>query len=149
VQTLLSQSAATEQRLLGTHFEHDPPQSTSVSVPFLIKSVQAAAEHFKFVPQTPLVQSAPTEHVLLSAQVVEQVDDGAEIPPQSMSVSVPFFTESGHFAATHLPLVHTLESQSVAPVQVFPTPHRLQLVEPPQSMSDSPWFLVTSEQLAI
>jgi hypothetical protein len=114
-----------------------------------MKSVQAAAEHFKLVPQTPLAQSAPTEQILLSAQVVEQVDDGAEIPPQSMSVSVPFFTVSGHFAATHFPLVQTLESQSVDEVHVLPTPHRLQLVEPPQSMSDSPWFLVTSEQLAI
>ena len=44
VHTLLVQSEATKQLLPGPHFvAHDPPQSTSDSLPFLIPSVQLGA----------------------------------------------------------------------------------------------------------
>jgi hypothetical protein len=39
----VAQSAATEQDLPSAHGGHDPPQSTSVSVPFLTPSVQLGA----------------------------------------------------------------------------------------------------------
>jgi hypothetical protein len=43
VQTLLWQSAATEQPLVAAHFAAQlPPQSVSVSLPFFTRSVQAA-----------------------------------------------------------------------------------------------------------
>jgi hypothetical protein len=45
------------------------------------------------IEQIPVVQSDPTKHCLVVAQV-EQVP-----PPQSMSVSFPFFTPSLHVGA--------------------------------------------------
>jgi hypothetical protein len=134
--------------LPGTHFVQLPPQSTSVSVPFFTKSEQTATAHLDDV-QTPLVQSEPTKQAFVSAHNAEQVDPVAATPPQSRSVSVPFFTLSGHFAATHFELVQTPDEQSVAAEQVLPVGQRPQVVDPPQSTSVSPWFFVTSEQLAI
>ena len=60
-----------------------PPQSTSVSVPFLTPSVQVGAAHLP-LEQTPLVQSLGTLHFLVSAHL------GQVAPPQSTSVSAPF-----------------------------------------------------------
>jgi hypothetical protein len=76
-----------------------PPQSTSLSFPFLTPSggLQSGAMHRQGgagqlfpVPQTPLVQSPGTAQFLPSAHFLP----GAQLPPQSISVSVPFFTES-------------------------------------------------------
>jgi hypothetical protein len=68
-----------------------PPQSTSVSVPFFVKSLHAGARH---VPpeHTELWQSADTEHPPPVPQV------GQEPPPQSVPVSLPFLMESEHVA---------------------------------------------------
>ena len=61
-QVLLAQSASTLQTLVTAHLvAHEPPQSTSVSVPFLTTSVQVGTAHLLAV-QTPLVQSAATPH---------------------------------------------------------------------------------------
>ena len=68
-------------------------------------------------------------------------------PPQSRSVSLPFITPSLHSAATHLLAVQTRFAQSLPTVQALPVTQRLQELVPPQSTSDSPPFLVTSEQL--
>jgi len=58
------------------HFsEHEPPQSTSVSSPFLTLSLQVAATHSP--RQTPLWQSELTLQGLASAH-------GRQGPPQSM-----------------------------------------------------------------
>jgi hypothetical protein len=58
-------------------------------------------------------------------------------PPQSMSVSLPFWMLSLHAAAAHLPSTHELDRQSLSVLQLRDTPHFGQLV-PPQSMPVSP-----------
>jgi hypothetical protein len=94
VQTPLWQSAATPHTLPAVHFVQLPPQSMSVSVAFLTPSAHVAPWHLSGLPeQTALwqslapVQVAPVEHL------------GHEAPPQSVSVSVPFFTKSVQLAA--------------------------------------------------
>ncbi len=57
-----------------------------VSVPFLTASVQLGAAHLPPV-HTPLAQSAGLEQLL-------SVPQGAQVPPQSTSASVPFFNPS-------------------------------------------------------
>ena len=69
-----------------------PPQSTSLSVPFLTESVHVAALQWPPV-HTPLWQSLATKHCLPAAQV------GHVPPPQSTSLSVPFLTASVQVAA--------------------------------------------------
>jgi len=100
-QTPLWQSPATKHPSPSEHFdvvEHVPPQSTSVSVPFLTPSLQADAEQKCEPGQTPLVQSAAIKHPLPSAQVLP----GAHVPPQSVSVSFPFFTLSVQTGAAQM-----------------------------------------------
>jgi hypothetical protein len=89
VQTPLRQSVSPEQSLPAAHAEQTaPPQSTSVSSWFFTLSSQAAAWQVLGSPvHTPLMQSpAPL-------QVCPALHLGHE-EPQSMSVSVPFFTPS-------------------------------------------------------
>jgi hypothetical protein len=106
-QTPLAQSAALLQVLPGEHIPHPaPPQSMSVSVPFLSPSAHVAAWQTLAV-HTLSMQSAPTLHVRL-------VGHGAQLPPQSLSVSSPFFTPSRHVGVRHSPFMHTPSLQSVA-----------------------------------
>ena len=65
--------------------------------------------------QTPLAQSPFTAHIKPSAQ-------SAQLPPQSMSVSLPFIVLSLQVGAgaTHVPLVQTPLVQSVPVEQVEP-----------------------------
>jgi len=76
---------------------HEPPQSTAVSVPFFTVSVQLGVAH-RPPAQTPLAQlppaAVPVPHILPFAQ------DG-QAPPQSTSVSLPFFTRSVQLAGWH------------------------------------------------
>jgi hypothetical protein len=68
-----------------------PPQSTSVSWPFLTLSKHEAPVAWQMPPpQDPLEQSALARQPLPSAQV------GQVPPPQSTSVSLPFFWLSMH-----------------------------------------------------
>ena len=78
------QSLPSAQRFVGAQ---EPPQSTSVSVPFLTTSRQVGTWQMLLM-QTPLVQSDEAPQSLPSLHLVEQ------LPPQSTSVSVPFFAES-------------------------------------------------------
>jgi hypothetical protein len=134
VQTPLVQSPGVVQPLPLAHFfagAQDPPQSTSVSVPFFTTSAHVGAWHFLGVPlQTPLPQSAAVLHVLPATQ-------SAHVPPQSISLSVWFLVASLHVGAWQVTL-QTALVQSVVAVQAFPVPHRLQVVDPPQSTSLSP-----------
>jgi hypothetical protein len=83
--------------------------------------------------QTPLVQSEPLLHFLLTGHF------GQKAPPQSVSVSVPFFTRSVHFGAWQVTLQTPL-LQSVANEQVLPATH-FGHIPPPQSTSVSePFF---------
>ena len=75
------QSALTEQVLLFGQGEQEPPQSKSVSVPFLLPSLQEGRQ----LPEMhlPLMQSTLTTQASVSAHF------GQKPPPQSLSVSVP------------------------------------------------------------
>jgi hypothetical protein len=94
---LLLQSALIPHVLLSAHFgQVGPPQSTSVSLPFLIPSMQVAVA----AAQTPelqllLLQSALTRQALPFAHFEVQ------LPPQSTSVSSPFFTVSVQVGSAH------------------------------------------------
>ena len=81
-----------------------PPQSTSVSVPFLMASVQVGAAHI-LPKQRRLVQSEFKLHPLPFPQAPQAG------PPQSTSVSVPFLMASKQLVAKHMlleqaPVVH-------------------------------------------
>jgi hypothetical protein len=77
--------------------EQVPPQSTSVSTPFLTESAQLGARQVPSVPHTPLRQSA------LETQPSPVPQPGQAPPPQSTSVSVPFRAPSLHAGELHVP----------------------------------------------
>ena len=87
-----------------------------------------------------LVQSLPAVHLLPAAQV-EQV-----APPQSTSVSAPFFTLSEQVGDAHSLPLHTLLLQSAVWTQPYPS-SRGEPAPPPQSMSVSLPFFTLSEQV--
>jgi hypothetical protein len=107
VHTKLSQSSGAAQSWPALHGAHEPPQSTSVSLPLLTPSEQLGGWHCP-PPHTLLVQSLPAVHVCPTAQSPQAA------PPQSTSVSVPFFTPSVHVALWQTLPVHTLLLQSFA-----------------------------------
>src|SRR5437762_2933128 len=139
-QTDVVQSPLTVQALPGAHLAvQEPPQSTSVSVPFLTTSVQVAT--WQVTLHTPLAQSDGAPQLLLVPHLVLQV------PPQSTSLSVPFFTPSAQLGALQTLSAHTRFKQSLPPVQTAPVGHFAQALVPPQSTSTSPPFFTTSEQV--
>jgi hypothetical protein len=81
-------------------------------------------------------QSSSAAHALFAAQ-------RRHAPPQSMSVSSPFFTLSEHVSA-HEPAAHEPLWQSVLPEHGSPAGHGPQV--PPQSMPVSVPFLTASLQ---
>ena len=111
-----------------------PPQSLSVSVPSLMPSPQL----LRLTPQKPLVQTRKLQSAALR-QVPPGLHGLQAGPPQSLSVSVPFFIPSLHARdpvglqrpPTHSPLV-----QSALALHTLPTAHGAQ-AGPPQSTSDS------------
>jgi hypothetical protein len=120
---------------------HVAPQSVSVSLPFLTLSEQVGA--WQVTLHTPDTQSLGAVHVLPVPQRTHVV-----APPQSMALSPWFFAPSLQVGVVQRLLVlQSVLVQSVPAVQVLPGPQRLQLVAPPQSMSDSAWFLTVSVQL--
>jgi hypothetical protein len=80
--------------------------------------------------QTWLAQSAPVAHALPEAH-------GGQPPPQSTSVSAPFFTWSVHEGGAHA-FAHTRDAQSFATRHSSFAGHATH--EPPQSTSDSEPF---------
>jgi hypothetical protein len=142
-QTPLWQSVLTLQKPPTGHLAHvPPPQSTSVSAPFLTTSVQLG--DWQMAPMhTPLWQSPPVAHVLPAAHLPQLA------PPQSVSVSVPFFTLSPHVGAWHLSGLpeHTPLWQSEPAAHVLLVGHFAH-VPPPQSVSVSAPFFTASVQVA-
>jgi hypothetical protein len=69
------------------------------------------------------------------------------VPPQSTSVSLPFFTVSLQLGAWQMPPEQTLLWQSELAVQVLLVAQRLHVVAPPQSMSLSAPFFTMSLQV--
>ncbi len=151
VQTPLRQlAAAVPHRRPSAHFfvgAHDPPQSTSVSLPLRMLSPQDGAVQVKLGPQFKLTQSPAIAQVCPSAHR-RGVAAVAQVPPQSMEVSVPFLTVSKQVGATHNPAVHTPLTQLAATVpHILPTAQAGQLA-PPQSTSVSVPFRVPSVHAA-
>jgi hypothetical protein len=105
------QSAAAPQIFPVAQGGQAPPQSTSVSVPFLIASLQEGGAQTE-ASQTRLSQSPGEEHPFPRAHP-------GHPPPQSTSVSVPFLRPSAQEGAVQAPLAQTLEAQSVAAAQAF------------------------------
>ena len=131
-----------EEAGISYFFVHEPPQSVSVSVPFLNPSMHVGAAHmFVIGLQKPLVQSLLPLHVCPLAQSPHVG------PPQSTSVSMPFFFVSIHVGAAHVPPVHTWLMQSVPIMHILPSTHPPQV--PPQSTSVSVPFFVMSPHCAV
>jgi hypothetical protein len=87
--------------------------------------------------QTPVWQSVARAQDALAPHL------GHVPPPQSTSVSAPFFTTSEQLGAWQMLLMHTPLWQSVATLHVLPAAHLPQLA-PPQSVSVSVPFLTLS-----
>jgi hypothetical protein len=136
-QTPSAQSGATAQALPVAHRGQVDPQSTSVSVPFLTASVQLGAWH-RPPMQTPPTQSVPVTHILPAPHLPHP----PVAPPQSMSVSIPFWCASPQVGATQTALVHTRLAQSPPPTHFLPAAHGAH--DPPQFTSDSVPFLIGS-----
>ncbi len=115
-----------------------PPQSTSVSVPFFTPSVYEAGWQVSGVPeQTLSVQSLAAPHPFPSAQ------RGQAGPPQSTSVSVPFFAPSLHITAAQIAFRQTSLAQSAGPPHPCPC-GQVGAPMPPQSMPVSVPFFTPS-----
>jgi hypothetical protein len=84
------------------------------------------------VAQTPVLQSA------FAVQSAPEPHFEHATPPQSVAVSLPFWTPSSHVAARHVPPTHTALVQSAEVLQCWLGPHDEQ--GPPQSTSVSPPF---------
>ena len=91
--------------------------------------------------QTRLAQSAGAAHGFPALHP-------AQLPPQSVAVSEPFFAPSVQVAVWHFPPRHTDEAQSVPAPQSLAAGQRAQVPVPPQSTSDSPPFLKPSVHVA-
>ena len=118
VQVALLQSAPTPQVLPLAHLVmHEPPQSTSLSLPFLMPSVQVGSG----AAQTPAEQLV-LEQSALALQVLPLAHLLAQEPPQSTSVSVPFLTRSLQPGAWQTLPVHLPLWQSPSPPQAWPPP---------------------------
>jgi hypothetical protein len=76
------------------------------------------------------------------------VHPGHDPPPQSVSVSVAFWTPSEQLGAAHVSAEQTRLEQSAATLQPCPVPHAPHVV-PPQSMPVSAPVLTLSEQLGV
>src|SRR5262245_24932915 len=94
---LLQSDGAPHLPMVGHLLAHEPPQSTSLSVPFFAPSMQVGTAHFIIASQTLLTQSVPTLHLSVSAQA------GHLAPPQSASVSSWFCAMSEHVGNAQTP----------------------------------------------
>jgi len=117
-----------------------PPQSTSVSLPFLLVSWQLAGGSAQMpLEQKPLLQSLRSKQAWFVAQDLQ-------LPPQSMSVSLPLCKPSLQLAAAHalslqMPLLQSPALPHTKPLAQLGQP-------PPQSTSLSVPFRRWSLQLA-
>jgi hypothetical protein len=149
--TPLTQSAPVQQFLVSTHVAPQlPPQSLAVSLASFIPLAQVLELMQIPAGQMPLAQSVPVLHFSPSAHFLPAMTH--VVPPQSTSVSPPFFTPSVQSGAWHVrpgpPVaLHTPLVQSVPAAHTRLVAHRGQLFDPPQSTSVSFWFFTLSGQL--
>jgi hypothetical protein len=104
-----------------------PPQSTSVSVPFFIPSLQVAAG----VSQTPPMQAPEAQSVLPSQAL--PISQWTQVgPPQSTSVSAPFFAPSLQVGAfPPVPVVVVVLVVPAPPLPVVDAPPLPVVLPPP------------------
>jgi hypothetical protein len=131
-QLMVVQSAGTPQCWPCAHFNvHTPPQSTSVSLPFFLPSLQLGPA------QTPPEHEAEAQSLSTRQPEPTEQRNVQVAPPQSMSVSVPSRLPLVQLAAcVHLPLVHTPVEQSDETMQPRVGMHLAGQL-PPQSTSVS------------
>src|SRR5438045_9657411 len=98
----------------------------SDSVPFFTVSLHVGVWQMPPV-QTPLVQSPASEQ----CRPLPHFFDGAQLPPQSTSVSVPFFTVSLHVGAAQVVPLQTPLAQSAPVVPPPPAAPPAHLAAPP------------------
>jgi hypothetical protein len=125
------------------HFPgQEPPQSTSVSDPFLAVSEQLLVVH-TLPLHSVLEQSVPAVQALPPAQRAQP-----DTPPQSVSDSAPFLIRSLQAGALHVrvPAGHTPLTQSPTTAQLLPSVH-FEQVPPPQLRSVSAPFCAESAQV--
>lgn len=91
---------------------------------------ELAGQWQKPAVHTPDWQSVDTRQACPAAQAPQTP------PPQSIAVSLPFFTPSKQLAAWQTPDAQTPEVQSLGAAQCCPTAHA-EHVPPPQSVSVS------------
>ena len=133
-QIVLTQSASTAHPLLSPHFwgvaseRQVPPQSWSVSSPFLVWSEQVGEAQTPPL-QTPLTQLVPILQARPTAHFGQVTPFGSA--PQSRSPSRPFLTPSVQFG-TWQTLLHTPLVQSRGSWQPTPSAQGPQRA-PPQS----------------
>jgi hypothetical protein len=101
----------------------------SLVAPVILSSKQLAAKRHVLLSQRLPAQSASEAHCPPAAQP-------GQVPPQSTSVSLPFFTVSVHVGATHFDAVQTPDAQSSGPAQARLSPQCIGH-DPPQSTSVS------------
>jgi len=100
-QAPLEQSALATQAFPSVQAGHcPPPQSTSVSFPLFVPSVQPGVMH------RPAVH-LPSRQSLAAQQPFGAGHLGQLVPPQSMSDSVPFWSPSEQLGAAHFCELHT------------------------------------------
>jgi hypothetical protein len=115
MQTRLSQSSGTPHKRPSAQGAQLPPQSASVSVPFLTPSAQFGnSQKPELTLQTPLVQSPPKLQRLPGSHFAHVG------PPQSTSVSSPLCAESSQDVAPAAPAVEA--SLPAAPAGDAPLP---------------------------
>jgi hypothetical protein len=137
---LLMQSAPTAHAKPLAHALQPPPQSTSVSEPFLILSSQVPARR----------AHTPLEHLLLLQSLSSRQRRSLshalrQLPPQSTSLSLPLRWPSSQLAATHSAFTQISLLQSEVLAQRLPFEQAGHV--PPQSMSVSEPFFALSLQL--
>ena len=100
-----------------------PPQSTSVSVPFLSASTQVGTAAQTPPAQLPLTQSP------LATQVFPLAHAGQDAPPQSTAVSVPSLKPSEQVGTdgTQMALTQLMLEQSLLRTQALPLTHFAQM----------------------
>jgi len=138
--TRLAQSLPAVQPPPVLHAGHlPPPQSVPVSFPFEIASEHVAGWHTP-PEQCLLWQSGFAPHAFASAQ-------GGQLPPQSVSVSSPFFAPSPQPGGAQMWLV-AQNAVVQSPLTRQPEPLGQPAQYPPQSMSVSVPFFCPSAQPA-
>jgi hypothetical protein len=147
VQSLLPAQPTPTAHFLPAASQSAPPQSTPVSLPSFAPSMQETQVPGLDPKQRLFLQSVLFAQCFWSAHVLLPLAAEVQLPPQSRSVSVPFFTPSVQLGGEQVLAVASqiLSRQSVPVVHFKPSAQPRQ-VGPPQSTSVSSASLMLSAQ---